>query len=157
MTKIWNLEQKIEKDAYDSACKTNSLEAFRGFLKKYPQSQYAQDVQNRIKDLDLWSIVKKNNTIQAYNSYLENSQYKTFASEAKAAIQTINAASEWQKIKSTNSLAEVQAYINKYPNASTISDAKKKEHELMGVQFYNIGNLSGGCRYQFSKTRFLSL
>lgn len=145
-SKIRSLEQKIEKDAYDSACKTSTLDAFRGFLKKYPQSQYAQDVQNRIKDFDLWSIAKKNNTIQAYNSYLENSQYKTFAAEAKAAIQDINAVSEWQNVKSTSSLAEVQAYINKYPNASSISDARKKEHELKGVQFYNSGNLASAYR-----------
>lgn len=141
-SKIRSLELKIEKDAYDSACKTSTLDAFRSFLKKYPQSQYAQDVQNRIKDFDLWSIAKKNNTIQAYNSYLENSQYKTFAAEAKAAIQDINAISEWQNVKSTSSLAEVQAYINKYPNASSISDARKKEHELKGVQYYNSGNLA---------------
>lgn len=145
-SKIRSLELKTEKDAFDSACKTSTLDAFRSFLKKYPQSQYAQDVQNRIKDFDLWSIAKKNNTIQAYNSYLENSQYKTFATEAKAAIQDINAVSEWQNVKSTSSLAEVQAYINKYPNASSINDARKKEHELKGVQFYNSGNLASAYR-----------
>lgn len=145
-SKIKSLELKIEKDAYDSACKTGTIDSFRGFLKKYPQSQYAEDVQNRIKDFDLWSVAKKNNTIQAYNSYLQSSQYRTFAKEAKAAIEDITAVSEWQKVKTTTSLAEVQAYIQKYPNASSISDAKKKEHELKGVQYYNNGNLASAYR-----------
>lgn len=141
-SKIRNLELKAEEDAYNSTCQTSTLDAFRDFLKKYPQSQYAQDVQNRIKDFDLWSITKKNNTIQSYNSYLQNSKLKTFATEARAAIEDINAVSEWQKVKSSNSLSDVQAYMRKYPNASSISDAKKKEHELKGVQFYNSGNLA---------------
>lgn len=145
-SKIRNLELKIEKDAYDSACKTSTLDAFRSFLKKYPKSQYAKDVQNRIKDFDLWTVAKKNNTIQAYNSYLQHSQYKTFTKEAKAAIEDITAVSEWQNIKTTTNLAEVQAYIKKYPNASCISEAKKKGHELKGVQYYNSGNLASAYR-----------
>ena len=145
-SKIRNLELKIEKDAYDSACKTSTLDAFRSFLKKYPKSQYAKDVQNRIKDFDLWTVAKKNNTIQAYNSYLQHSQYKTFTKEAKAAIEDITAVSEWQNIKTTTNLAEVQAYIKKYSNASCISEAKKKEHELKGVQYYNNGNLASAYR-----------
>lgn len=145
-SKIRGLELKSEKDAYNYACKAGTIDAFRGFLKKYPQSQYTENVQKRIKDFDLWSVAKKNNTIQAYNSYLQNSQYKTFAKEAKAAIEDITAVSEWQNVKTTTSLAEVQAYIQRYPNASSISDAQKKEHELKGVQYYNNGNLASAYR-----------
>ena len=145
-SKIKSLELKIEKDAYDSACKEGTIEAFRGFLNRYPRSQYAQDVQNRINDFDLWNSAKRNNTIQAYNSYLQNSRYKTFAAEAKAAIEDINAISEWQNVKASKSLTEVQSYINKYPNASSITDARKKEHELKGIQYYNNGNLTDAYR-----------
>lgn len=145
-TKIRSLELKKEKDAYSSACHIGTLDSFTNFLNKYPKSQYAKDIKNRIKDFDLWSIARKNNTIQAYNTYLQNSQLKTFESEAKAAIEDINAVAEWQDLKATNNLNEIEAYIRKYPNASSIPDARKKEHELKGVQFYNSGNLSSAYR-----------
>ena len=90
-SKIKNIELKIEKDAYNSACTAGTIEAFRGFVNKYPQRQYAQYVKNRINDFDLWSVAKQNNTIQAYNNYLKNSELKTFESEARDAIEDINA------------------------------------------------------------------
>lgn len=145
-SRIKNIEKNIEKNTYDSVCKKGTIEAYRGFLKKYPQSQYTQDVQNRIKDFDLWNAARKSNTIQAYNSYLQNSMFKTFAAEAKAAIEEINSISEWENVKSSKNLTEVQSYINKYPNSSCITEARKKEHELKGVQYYNNGNLSDAYR-----------
>lgn len=140
-SKIKSIEQKIERDAYDSACKTGTMDAFRGFLNSYPQSQYAQDIHNRIEEFDLWTIAKRSNTIQAYNSYLQNSKYKTFTAEANAAIEDINAVAEWQNVKSSRELEEVQDYMRKYPNASCMGEAQQKEHELKGVQYYNNGNM----------------
>lgn len=145
-SRIRSLELKIEKEAYNSACQTGTLDAFRGFVNTYPQSQYAQDVQNRIKDYDLWSVAKKDNTIQSYHSYLQNSILKSYISEARAAIDDINAVSEWQKVKSTNSLSDVQTFLQKHPNASCISDAIKKEHELKGIQLYNNGDKASAYR-----------
>ena len=148
--KLRSLELKIEKDAYSAACKTGTLEAFRDFLSKYPQSEYVQDIKNRIADFNQWSAAKEANTIQAYNNYLQTSSFKTFAEEARLAIDDINAVSEWQRVKTTNNLSEVEAYIKKHPTASCMADVKKKEHELKGVQFYNNGNFASAYR-EFSE------
>ena len=145
-SRIKTLELKIEKNAYQTACHTGTLDAFKTFLKKYPRSQYSKDIQNRIKDFDLWNVAKRSNTIQAYESYLRNSQFKTFSSEANAAINDLKAIVEWENIKSTNNLNIVQSYIRKYPKSSKITDARKKEHELKGVQFFNEGNLEDAYR-----------
>ena len=130
--KIRNIEVEIEKDAYESVCKTGTIEAFRGYLEKYPKSQYSQDIQNRIKDFDLWSVAKVNNTIQAYNSYLQNSNYKTFEKEAKVAIEDLIAVSEWQNIKSSKNLSDIQSFIGKYPNSSIINDVINMSESRLG-------------------------
>lgn len=140
-SKIKTLELNVEKNAYQVACQTGTLDAFNTFLKKYPRSQYSKDIQNRIKDFDLWNVAKRSNTIQAYESYLRNSQFQTFSSEANVAIVDLKSIAEWEKIKSNNNLNIVQSFIRKYPKSSKIADARKKEHELKGVQFFNEGNL----------------
>lgn len=145
-SKIRSIELKNEKNAYDKVCLEGTLEAFNGFLKQYPRSKYVPDIKNRIADFDIWVMAKKQNTVQSYNSYLQKSQLKTFAKEANSAIEDIYAVAEWQRIKATNSLSAVQAYISKYPQASSISDARKKEHELKGRDFYDSGNMSDAYR-----------
>lgn len=145
-SRIRTLELKLEENAYQTACQTGTLDAFKTFMKKYPRSQYSKDIQNRIKDYELWSVAKNNNTIQAYESYLQNSQFKTFASEANAAIGNIKSVVEWENIKSTDNLSVVQSFIRKHPKSPRIADAEKKEHELKGVLFYNNGDLKNAYR-----------
>lgn len=139
---ILSLEIEKEKEAYHSVCQIGTQDAFNRFLQEYPNSQYAVDVQNRLEDFDLWSAAKEKNTVESYNLYLQKSHFKTFTLEARAAIVELNAASEWQNIKSTNNIDEIESFMRNYPNASNIPDAIKKRHELKGVQFYNKGELA---------------
>ncbi len=133
--------QRIEKERYEAAVTKGTLAAFQEFLKQYPEGKYSQDVKNRIEDYSLWEEAKRTNTIQAYKQYLLTSQFKTFSTEANAAIEDLQSIDEWQRLKSSKSLTEIENFIKKYPKSSVLAEAERKVHELKGVQYYNNNEL----------------
>lgn len=134
-------KQRIEKVNYEKSCKKGTLEAFKEYLTLYPNGKYSKDVKNRIADFSFWESTKSLNTIEAYQNYLQKSEFKSFALQANEAITDLKSIAEWNKIKLSSNLSEVEAFTVKYPRSSCLDDAGKRIHELKGVAFYNSGNL----------------
>lgn len=135
--------QRIEKQKYDQACQKGTLEAFKEYVKVYPKGKYIDDINKRIEDFDLWSKAASENTISAYNRYLSNSKYKSFKDKADAAIHDLQAKEEWNSVKNSSDISDIERFMSAHPNSSCISDAKKRMHELSAVSLYNSGNLRG--------------
>ncbi len=133
--------QRIEKERYEAAVTKGTLAALQDFLKQYPDGKYSQDINNRIADYSLWEETRRTNTIQAYKRYLLTSQFKIFSTEANAAIEDLQSIDEWQRLKSSKSLTEVENFIEKHPKSSVLAEVRKKVHELKGVQYYNNNDL----------------
>lgn len=129
--------QRVEKLKYDNACKTNSLEDYKSFLKLYPNGTYSDDIRNRIADYDLWYKAKNANTIEAYKKYKNNSTFKFFIAEADDAIEKLNAVAAWKNLSGITDIVQIQSYLSKYPESPYLSEANKRIHELRGTEYYS--------------------
>lgn len=129
--------QRVEKLKYDNACKTNSLEDYKSFLKLYPNGTYSDDIRNRIADYDLWYKAKNANTIEAYKEYKNNSTFKFFIAEADDAIEKLNAVAAWKNLSGITDIVQIQSYLSKYPESPYLSEANKRIHELRGTEYYS--------------------
>ena len=131
-----------EKAAYELACRVGTVIAYNEFLDDYPESEYAEDINNRIKEHDLWSAACTTNTIAAYQNYLDNSKFKSYEKAAKDSIKELQSVEAWNKAKASKNLDTVLAFVSTYPNSSKLSEANLIIHQLKGVKYYNEGNLS---------------
>ena len=129
--------QRVEKQKYETACKNGTLEGFKEYLKLYPNGKYAIDVKNRIADFEFWSKASSANTLEAYNDYMRNSKYKSFLTQANEAITELNSKEEWKVAKNSDSISIIEGFISKYPKSTCILDARKRIHELKGINYYN--------------------
>ena len=57
---------RVEKQSYDNACQKGTLDAYKEYLRMYPQGRYVSDINNRILDYDMWSKARTTNTIDGY-------------------------------------------------------------------------------------------
>jgi len=133
--------QRIEKQRYESACDKGTLEAFQEYIKLYPKGKYAADVKKRIEDYNLWSMALKTNTIETYNNYIATSKFKSFKNEANEAIKELQSKEKWESLKTSNSISEIEMFIKAYPKSSCVDKAKKRIHELKGLNYYLANDL----------------
>lgn len=133
--------ERTEQDAFNKAKQTGTKSALSQFLSQYPNSKYASQARGMIDDYDLWSTAVRLNTLESYNNYLRQSTSKSFEEEARAKIANIEAENEWQRIRNSNSLAELQSFVSKYPQSNHATSITRRIHELKGEQYYNAGNL----------------
>lgn len=133
--------QRVEKQRYELACTKGTLEAFQEYIKLYPKGKYVTDVKNRIEDYNLWSQALKLNTIEAYNNYINSSKFKSFKDEANEAIKELQSKEKWESIKLSKSIYEIERFVRDYPKSSCIDKAKKRIHELNGVNYYTANDL----------------
>jgi len=134
--------QKVEQQKYENLCKDCTLDKCKEYLSLYPYGKYSEDVTNRMNDFELWNKVKSANTIESYQDYLSKSQYRFFASDANDAMAELKSVQEWERLKHTWSLADLQSFVNSYPKSSCASYASRRIHELKGVEYHKEGKLS---------------
>ena len=94
-----------------------------------------------IDDYEFWSTAVRLNTLESYNNYLRQSSNKNFETEARAKIADIEEENEWQRIRNSNSLTELQSFVSKYPQSNHVTAVNRRLHELKGEQYFNAGNL----------------
>ncbi len=81
--------QRVEEEKYKMACKTGSIILLKEYLELYPNGKHREDVKNRIADYDLWAKAKAENTVAAYENYIQNSKTNNYLSQANSAIAAI--------------------------------------------------------------------
>lgn len=132
--------QRVEKVKYEKACQNGTVDSYKEYLKIYPKGRYVSEVNSLIADYDLWSKAKAANTIEAYNSFIQKSQFKSYFAKANEAISELKSIAVWQKVASGDDIKEVESFIREFPNSSCVSVAKKRIHELQAVAFFKEGN-----------------
>lgn len=133
--------KRVEKQKYEEACQEGTLQALQNYARLYPKSKYINDVNNRIEDFSLWSSAKSQNTLLSYNQYLQQSRYKSFEKEARAAIVELDSQEEWNSIRHSENKDEVKNFISKYPNSTCKGTAQERVCELEGIDLYRNGDL----------------
>jgi outer membrane protein assembly factor BamD (BamD/ComL family) len=132
--------QRVERQNYERACQNGTLEAYKEYLKMYPNGKFVSDINNRIADYDLWSKAKAANTIDAYSNYIRNSRFKSYIEEANEAIVELQSIAVWQTVKGSDNIKDVESFIQEFPKSSLAPTAKKRIHELRAVTFYKSGD-----------------
>lgn len=150
-------KQRIENTNYNETCRIGTINAYRDYLKKYEKEKYVPqehitDIKNRIVDYDVWSRAKAKHTISAYESYIKESKYKSYVTEANEAITDIKSIDEWNKIKQNSSIDNINAFLAKYPKTSQRPDAQNRIYELTAINFYKSGDLINAY-HSFKRTR----
>ena len=84
---------------WESAARTNTIEAYRGFLTKHPAGEHASEASERIKALKAleadeaaWRSASELNTAGAYKQYLTSFPQGTHVADAMAAIENLRPA-----------------------------------------------------------------
>lgn len=132
---------RVEQKYYNDACSINTLEAYEGYLKRYPQGKYVIDINKRISDYALWEMAKKANTIYAYDEYIIKSEYRFFVKEANVEIEKLKSIAYWNGMKNTADMDSISVFILKYPNSPVLSEAKRRMRELKALKLHEQGNL----------------
>lgn len=134
-----------EKRKYDEACQKGTKVALQEYAKRYPNGKYISDVKERIDSIDetsLWKSAKEENTIDGYNRYLQQSKLRTYETEARNAIEEIQAGIAWNYVKTSDNPETVMSFIKTHLNSSYKEQATRRYYELWGVRHYNQGNLT---------------
>ena len=144
--------KRVEKVNYEKACKLNTIDAYKEYLNLYEKTNFAprehiDDIKNRISDYDVWSKAKAKNTISAYQSYIRESKYKSYVTDANEAITDIKSTDEWNKIKDSASIEDINNFLANYPKTSCRSSAQNRIYELTAVNFYKSGKLLNAYKY----------
>lgn len=127
--------ERIERQKYEEACQKGTINALYEFQRSYPNSQYAEDIQKRIAEHTLWEKTQSLNTIEAYQSYINNATYNYHTTDAQNAIDELRARDAWETLKTTTSIAELDAFTRAFPKTSVYPQAYRRLHELKGVKY----------------------
>ena len=68
-------------------------------------------------------------------------EFRSFKNDAFEAITELHSIEEWESIKLSKSIIEIELFIKTYPKSSRISNAQCKIHELKGENFYSSNDL----------------
>lgn len=134
--------ERAELEAFNKAKNDGSKYALNAFISSYPNSKYAPDARAMIEDYDLWITAQQLNTIDSYQSYLQQSANRSYADEAAKRIQDIESENEWNRVRYSNNVDDLQRFTTNYPQSPHSKEASVKVHELKGEQYFNAGNLS---------------
>lgn len=103
-----------EKEFYDDAVESRSLDKCRQFMKEYPTSEYSGEIRRNIKELELWRLAESRNSAESYQNYLDSSELHWYATEARKRINAINRELErrqWETASEANTVASYEYYL----------------------------------------------
>lgn len=158
--KLEKLREKAQAD-YDSALKAGTTAALQDFINLYPGSRLAADARKRLTDFTLWTKYKQQGTKAAYNNYLKESQVQVFSKEALQAISEIEqqekletlqleAARQWNGVKVSKSIADIEHFITQYAETSYADSARTIKTLLIGNKAFGEGDLQKAYEFYSS-------
>lgn len=138
------LAKARDEEAWTTAVKSNTLEAFERYLANFPKGRHRIAASNRRKKIleeqeqeredELWLEATSRNSIVFYAKYLRESVLKTHVTEANVAIYTLQkqqAQDEeeklWAKAVNSDTIASYQSYLS----TSTLKKYSKQASEAI--------------------------
>lgn len=112
------------------------LDKYNDYLNRYPNSQYRNEILKRKQEIEAWKEAKSENTIEAYENYLENSNYDHFRDDAEEMIaelendQENEEAEQFNRARRLNTVSAYKEFIEEYPDSRYVKDAKYYLGEL---------------------------
>lgn len=145
-----------ELELWSNANARHTIDAYQSYLDKTKYHWYDSQANRAINTIkqaaekQAWDKVVAENTIPAYKQYLADNPQSGYRNEAESAIKRIECAEEWQRIKDSDDIDQLENFVNRYPNTNEVANATNRLHCLKGLQYYYQNNLSSAYR-EFSQ------
>ncbi|MGI6073135.1 MAG: hypothetical protein ACOYEA_00635 [Fermentimonas sp.] len=114
-------------------------------------SYFVYDKNVRQKNLERsgWEAAVKTNTVDGYIAYIMAFPYGTHIEDANENIRLLkeSEAGEWQKIKNTGSLSELQGFLKNYTNSPYIPLVKQRLDSLYWAVTLNVNTADSYKEY----------
>ena len=124
-------QQEIAR--YDEIVDSKDPVAYQQYILDFPTGSKTPEIKGRLQEINLWNEAKDRHTVSAYETYLKNSQYHWYESEATHAISVMRERAEreaWDKFRSANTIEAYQQYLSDNPNSIYRQEAEKAIYEL---------------------------
>ena len=150
------LNQEKEKKAFEEAC-ANGITALNRFILEHPQSMYQSEAKKRIEDYSEWDKAQKQNTKEAYQTYLKESSLHSYETEAQKAIRVIEAEEAWKLCQDSEAWSEIEKFINAHPDFSKMDEAKYRLNLLKGMRAFELKSYTTAYSYLIKANAFQPL
>ena len=107
----------------------NTITSYQKFIDKYPDSEYAEEAQLKIIELE-YEDAKKSNTIESYNSFIKKYSDNEFALKAQKDLMEL----EYVNAKNKNTMQTYKNFINKYPNSEYVKEVNIEVDYIKAVE-----------------------
>lgn len=107
-----------EVQYWNDVLDSNTVEAYRGYLLKFPNGIYESEAKNRLNLLEqnLWARISNGNNIQQFSNYIRLFPDGIYYQEAIDRINDLNELKDWNQAKSQGSYNGYSEYLDKHPN-----------------------------------------
>ena len=107
------------------ATRANTVDAYRDFLQKYPDSRYTVEARHRIEELD-WQAARSLNSVDAYERFVMNYPESPHRPKADSLIEEL----DWKQAQAGKGLDAYQGFVRKHPSSRYRSLAETRIEEL---------------------------
>jgi len=111
---------------FNKAKQVNTIEAYNGFLEKYPETEFSQAAKDSIIRIEFEKAIKTH-TIEIYNEFLEKYPQSSFNQAVKDSIIKI----EFKKVVEANTISEYRSFLSNHPNSDYQKTIEDKLSKLM--------------------------
>ena len=122
------------KEEWDDACDTESVIAFKAFLRKHPTNIHAEEARIKIDSLD-FITAKRSNNIEAYQTYMDQHRDGDYYDIASDMVRRL----EKSSVTDDEMRYIHQAFKNYFDNLTTDNDAESEFDDIVSVK-YSINN-----------------
>jgi hypothetical protein len=148
---VFSFTCNAQKGKWKKVQKINTIESYQDFLRNYPDSEFSQEAELNLIDLE-YEKAKKINTVSGYNYFLEsyknNNKHNEHARNSIIELEFKNAIKE-------NTLKTYENFLRKYPE-----NKYKKEILARIVHFpyanYNLAKLNLGSK-QYENVKIINM
>ena len=121
-----------QEGKWDKAQKKNTIESYQKFLQKYPDSEYSENAQSKIIELE-YKVVKNDNTIESYSNFIKKYPKANQTSEATKKLMQL----EYIYARENHSISIYKDFLKKYPNASFEDEIRNYIITLEAISNFN--------------------
>ncbi|MDD5387344.1 MAG: hypothetical protein PHQ22_09140, partial [Sulfuricurvum sp.] len=136
-----------DKSAYQEVLEKDTIEAYKGYLSKYPNGMYRQEAEEKIKsiienDNKAFELATRDNTIDSFTNYITNNPNGLHIPVAKDKIKELTTIeqdkSAYQEVLEKDTIEAYKGYLSKYPNGMYRQEAEEKITSIQKKTFIDI-------------------
>lgn len=120
--------------AYQAANSSNTISVCESFLREYPESKHAVEIESKLQLLYEqrdWERASQSKEVTPYTNFIIKYPHSEFVETAKRRIQQITEFQSWQEARRMNTVGAFESFITKYPDSGYVPDARAQLEMLV--------------------------